>query len=88
MFGRCATLPVDLDVRPSPPEEEVDRFNNMQEPDLIHLGEEGAERLEEAKANIVAAQEKQKTQYDRRHAKPELFQKGQLVLRKDFRLTD
>ena len=34
---------------------------------------------------FVAAQVKQKAQYDRKHAKAELFQKGQLVLRKDYR---
>ena len=85
MFGRCATLPVDLEVQPALPEEEVDNFCNMHELNLTHLREERAQRLEEAKANIVAAQVKQKAQYDRKHAKAELFQKGQLVLRKDCR---
>ena len=75
MFGRCATLPVDLEVRPALPEE-VDNFCNMHELNLTHLREERAQRLEEAKANIVAAQVKQKAQYDRKHAKAELFQKG------------
>ena len=80
MFGRCATLPVDLDVRPALLEEEVDCYNNLQEPDLTRLGEERAQCLQEAKANIVAAQVKQKELHDKKHAKPELFQKGQLVL--------
>ena len=85
MFGRCATLPVDLEIRPALPEEEVDNFCNMHELNLTHLREERAQRLEEAKANIVAAQVKQKAEYDRKHAKAELFQKGQLILRKDCR---
>ena len=85
MFGRTATLPVDLDVRPAHPEQDVYQYCNMQEPNQTQLEEKRAQRLEEARANILAAQVKQKKQYDRKHAKPELFQKGQLVLKKDFR---
>ena len=85
MFGRTATLPVDLDVRPAHPEQDVYQYCNMQEPNQTQLEEKRAQRLEEARANILAAQVKQKEQYDRKHAKPELFPKGQLVLKKDFR---
>ena len=38
-----------------------------------------------AASHIIASQVKQKVRYDRKHAKPGLFQKGLLVLKKDFR---
>ena len=40
-------------------------------------------RKEEAKKNIDVAQQKQKTIYDRKHAKPHCFEEGQLVLKLD-----
>ena len=85
MFGRCATLPIDLDVRAVLPAEEATNFLAMQEPDQKQYTEKRAEWLEEAKMIFfVAAQAKQKAAYDKRNAKPHLFQKGQLVLKKDF----
>ena len=85
MFGRTATLPVDLNIEQAHPKEETDQFCHMPEPDMSRLRKERAQRLEEAKANIVAAQTRQKEQYDHKHSMPELFQEGQLVLKKDFR---
>ena len=85
MFSRRATLPIDLDIKKSTPEQEVLCYANMDEPDLLQLAKERVERLEEAKTNILAAQKKQKEYYDRKHAKPHLFEKGQLVLKKDFK---
>ena len=41
--------------------------------------------LEEAKANILAAQKKQKELYDRKHGKHDGFKVGDLVLRENFR---
>ena len=84
MFGRCATLPIDLNVHRALPEEQATRFLAMQEPDLERLAEQRAKQLEEAKENILAAQAKQKEAYDKKHAKPDHFLKGQLVLKKDF----
>ena len=84
MFGRCATLPIDLDVRAALPEEEASRFLGMQEPDQVKLAEEKERLLEEAKTNIIAAQARQKAAYDKKHAQSDRFQKGQLVLKKDF----
>ena len=40
--------------------------------------------MEEAKQNILCAQKKQKELYDKKHAKPHLYEPGQLVLKKDF----
>ena len=85
MFGRQATIPIDLDILTSTPEEEMERFDDMEEPDTKQVEQERNRRLEEAKENIVKAQKKQKDQYDKKHAKPDLFKKGQLVLKKDFR---
>ena len=84
MFGRCATLPIDLDVRAVLPAEEASNLLAMQEPDEKQCAEKRAQRLEQAKKNIVAAQAKQKAAYDKKHAKPHPFQKGQLFLKKDF----
>ena len=85
MFSRRATLPIDLDIKKSTPKQEVLCYANMDEPDLLQLAKERVEHLEEAKTNILAAQKKQKEYYDRKHAKPHLFEKGQLVLKKDFK---
>ena len=85
MFSRRATLPIDLDIKKLTPELEVLCYANMDEPDLLQLAKERVERLEEAKTNILAAQKKQKEYYDRKHAKPHLFEKGQFVLKKDFK---
>ena len=52
--------------------------------DFTRLQKEQQKRLEEAKANILAAQEKQKDDYDRKRACPECYQVDALVLKKDF----
>ena len=52
--------------------------------DFARLQKECQKRLEEAKANILAAQEKQKDHYDRKRARPECYQVDALVLKKDF----
>ena len=84
MFGQCATLPIDIDLRKASPEEVTTNYNLMEEPDVAKLAEEREMRLEEAKSNILVAQEKQKAAYDKKHAKPDWFKKGELVLKKDF----
>ena len=55
------------------------------ESDVLERVENKMKLLEEAKKNILCAQEKQKRDYNRRHAKPHLFTSGQLVLKKDFK---
>lgn len=42
------------------------------------------ELLEQAKANIIVAQERQKKVYDQKHSNPHVFRIGALVLKKDF----
>ena len=84
MFGHCATLPIDLDISRTTPEEDASRYHSSIDPDMSDVEEERTRRLEVAKRNIASAQEKQKQDFDRRHAKPHLFQEGQLVLKKDF----
>ena len=58
MFGRQATLPIDLDILASTPEEEAERFDDMEEPDMAQIAQERNLRLEEAKTNILKAQKK------------------------------
>ena len=73
-------LPVDIS-KPLNEQPEMKEFDDNQI-DLVM--EEGRERLEIVKENIVNAQRKQKEQYDRKHSKPEVFSIGALVWKKDF----
>ena len=87
MFGRRATLPIDIKLRKAGPEEMLKHLDAVpaNEPDdFAGLQKERQKRLEEAKANILAAQEKQKDHYDRKRARPECYQVDALVLKKDF----
>ena len=84
MFGRCATLPFDIDLRRSSAEEAAAHFDVMEDPDVAEVAEQRTNHLEEVKNNILAAQEKQKAAYDKKHAKPDHFKEGELVLKKDF----
>ena len=51
---------------------------------MERITEERRQRLESVKENILVAQRRQKDQYDRKHANPEVFAVGALVLKKDF----
>jgi len=84
MFNRQATLPIDVELQKALPEEVARAYLNLDEPDMAKLSEQRASRLEEAKQNILHAQQKQKETYDKKHAKPECYKIGQLVLKKDF----
>ena len=85
MFGRRATLPIDIDVRKAGPEQILSKYVDADEPEhFTRLQEERQKRLEEAKANILAAQEKQKEYFDKKHACPECYKVSVLVLKKDF----
>lgn len=59
MFGRRATLPIDITFRKALPEEVA---ASIEDPDLSRLMEERAKLLEEVKKNIHTAQEKQKAE--------------------------
>ena len=81
MFGRKATLPIDIDVEKPEvlqsdsviPTESVDVLTNIR----ITL-------LKEVKNNISQAQQKQKEAYDRKHANPSTFEVGATVLKRDL----
>ena len=52
--------------------------------EVQQMAAERLQRLNEAKANIKVAQQKQKELYDRKHANPKVYQVGSKVLKKDF----
>lgn len=79
-----ATIPIDIELRKEESEDMAARYHELPEPDLAALEEKRKNVLEEAKENILSAQKKQKEVYDKKHAKPHLFEPGQLVLKKDF----
>ena len=82
MFGRSAVLPIDLklssDVATSPKADQ--NTDAMIEENQIYR----EKMMEKVKANIVAAQSRQKEQYDRKHHDREIFAEGALVLKKDM----
>ena len=84
MFGRKATLPIDLELQKASPEEVCQKFHTLYEPNTSAILREHAQCLETAKQNILVAQMKQKENYDQKYAKPEWFQVNQVVLKKDF----
>ena len=84
MFNRRAAIPIDIELRKEMSKDLATGYIELPEPDPAVVEEKRKKRLEEAKENILHAQKKQKEQYDKKHAKPHLFQPGQLVLKKDF----
>ena len=88
MFGCRGTLPINIELRKAGPEEmlrkHLDAIPANEPDDFTRLQKEQQKRLEEAKANILAAQEKKKDQYDRKCACLECYQVDALVLKKDF----
>ena len=82
MFGRQAVLPIDIRSDATEAVDEVSAARD--EDDLQKMVDARRITLEQAKTNIVAAQEKQKQAYDRKHCtNPEVFSLGAVVL-KDF----
>ena len=82
MFARKAILPIDL------------QFHQQDASGALLNAEIDAEyeidmktvqdKLEEARSNILYAQQQQKEAYDKKHFIPECFMIGALVLKKDF----
>ena len=87
MFGRHATIPIDINLQKASPKERAGDFFNCKEPDLEQLTGSRTKQLEEAKQNILKAQKKQKEVYDKKHANPMHYKVGQLVMKKDFTLV-
>lgn len=86
MFGRKALLPIDIDSCEKDPELLEDEFNKeVSSEALQHITTVRLEKLNQARVNIKKAQEKQKEQYDKKHAQPNTFLVGEKVLKKDFR---
>ena len=81
MFGRKATLPIDINLQRSSKE----RVNVIDLDDIERLNEQREKRLQTAKANIVTAQKKQKAHYDKKRAKPLCYKVGAIVLVQDFK---
>ena len=71
MFGCRATLPIDLETSRTTPEEKAEKYVRAEEGDPDERFVNREKQLEEAKANILVAQKKQKEEYDRKHANPE-----------------
>ena len=75
MFGRKAFLPIEATMQNESPEEILEEFQiapslESKEGFLAKLIESRANILDKAKSNISAAQDKQKADYDRKHANP------------------
>ena len=86
MFGRKALLPIDIDCCEKDPELLKDQFNKeVSSEALQHITTVCLENLNQARVNIKKAQEKQKEQYDKKHAQPNAFLVGEKVFKKDFR---
>ena len=60
MFGRKATLLIDLDTSRAEPEEKVEKYMRAEDADPEECLKERVKQLEEAKDNILTAQQKQK----------------------------
>ena len=78
MFGRLAVLPIDLQTH------HVDKKTFVIEKNDADIEEHLKDRrkiLDTAKTNILAAQKRQKEQYDRKHSNPDIFKNGALVLK-------
>ena len=84
MFGRRATLPIDIDVDRNDPNALVDSAASLSTSALSSLTARRKQLLEKAKENILKAQERQKSDYDRRRANPKVYIVGAKVLKKDF----
>lgn len=86
MFSRKALLPVDIELQTKDPKEVLRSYLHSSDADDEMVREEKEKqiaRLERVKANIEAAQNKQKEDYDRKQAMPQHYQVGALVLHKD-----
>ena len=82
MFGRSAVLPIDLKLS-SDVATSLKADQNTDE--LIEENQTYREKMmEKVKANIVAAQSRQKEQYDKKHHDSEIFAEGALVLKRDM----
>ena len=85
MFRRKAFLPIEATMQNESPDEILEEFQTApslesKEGFLAKLIESRANILDKAKSNISAAQDKQKADYDRKHANPTVYKIGSKVL--------
>ena len=75
MFGRKTVLPIDINTGISDPDAVLHEFQNSEElcPSQLDTALSKKHILEEAKKNIIVAQQKQKDQYDRKYGQSGLF---------------
>ena len=87
MFGRKPTMPIDIDMATNTPEDQLQKYLEAKELSQSQVEEMASQRqqlLQQVKANIKQAQDKQKEYYDRKHANPAAYKVGAKVLKKDF----
>ena len=87
MFGRKPTMPIDIDMATNIPEDQLQKYLEAKELSQTRVEEMASQRqqlLQQVKANIKQAQDKQKEYYDREHANPAAYKVGAKVLKKDF----
>ena len=76
MFGRKVVLPIDINTGMSDPDAVLQEFQNSEELCPSQLDTASSKQkhiLEEAKRNIVVAQQRQKDQYDRKYGQSGLY---------------
>ena len=84
MFGRKATLPIDLKMEQVEAVVNHGLFFQDNVLDIEEITKQRCSVVKQVKENIEKAQIKQKQNYDRRHANPKAYQIGTKVLKKDF----
>ena len=84
MFGRKATLPIDLKMEQVEAVVDHGLFFQDNVLDIEEITKQRCSVVKQVKENIEKAQIKQKQNYDRRHANPKAYQIGTKVLKKDF----
>ena len=84
MFGRKATLPIDLKMEQVKAVVNHGLFFQDNVLDIEEITKQRCSVVKQVKENIEKAQIKQKQNYDRRHANPKAYQIGTKVLKKDF----
>ena len=84
MFGRKATLPIDLKMEQVEAVVNHGLFFQDNVLDIEEITKQRCSVVKQVKENIEKAQIKQKQNFDRRHANPKAYQIGTKVLKKDF----
>ena len=87
MFGRKATIPIDIDTATKTREDHLQKCLDAEKlsPSKVEKMEfQQQELLQQVKANILQAQEKQKEYYDRKRTNPFAYTVSAKVLKKDF----